>query len=186
MKEIILASASPRRKELMNHLNRPFFIDAPKKEEVIDASLPIDQRIEKLAYDKAYEVWLRHQDSIVIGADTVLEFEGEVLGKPHTEENAIKMLKRLENKTHTVITSVCMMDKDKTIIFTSKNEVSFNPMSNEEIIHYVKTGEPLDKAGAYTIQDKGAIYIKEIKGDFYAIMGLPIAKVYQVLNKEFA
>lgn len=182
MKQIILASGSPRRKELMKHLNLTYQIDIPQSEEVIDNSLPLKKRIEKLAYDKAHEIYLKNKDAIVIGADTVLEFEGDVLGKPHTKENAFKMLKRLQNKTHSVLTSVCIMSKDKTITFTSTSEVTFHPMSDDEITYYVNTLEPLDKAGAYTIQDKGAIYIKSIKGDFYAVMGLPISKVYQVLK----
>lgn len=185
MKQIILASGSPRRKELMKHLNLTYQIDIPQSEEVIDNSLPLKKRIEKLAYDKAHEIYLKNKDAIVIGADTVLEFEGDVLGKPHTKENAFKMLKRLQNKTHSVLTSVCIMSKDKTITFTSTSEVTFHPMSDDEITYYVDTLEPLDKAGAYTIQDKGAIYIKSIKGDFYAVMGLPISKVYQVLKNEF-
>lgn len=185
MKEIILASGSLRRHELMHHLQLPFKIKIPQNEEVLDLELDVIKRIEKLAYDKAKEIFQENPEALVIGADTVLSFEDEILGKPHTKENAFRMLKRLQNKTHTVITSVCILTKEKEKCFSSLTDVTFYSMSDEEIIAYIETEEPLDKAGAYTIQDKGAIYIKEIKGDFFTVVGLPISKLYQILKEEF-
>lgn len=186
MFKLILASSSPRRIELLKHLNLPFTHIAPLQEEVIDESLSIEDRIKALAYDKAYEIFLNDQDKVVLGADTVIVFEDEILGKPHTEEQAAKMLKRLQGKTHQVLTAVSIISKNKTINFTSKTSVTFHKMSDQEIKSYVDTKEPLDKAGAYTIQEKGAIFIKKIDGDFYTVMGLPIAKVYQVLKDTFS
>ncbi len=185
MKQLILASASPRRKALMAHFEYPFESITPIKDEVLDDTLSIPKQIQKLSYDKAFEIFEKYPDAIVIGADTAISFEHEVLGKPHTKENAIKMLKRLQGNTHTVITAVSIISKEKEHSFISQTSVTFYEMNDEEIENYVNTKEPLDKAGAYTIQEKGARFIKEIQGDYYTVMGLPVSKLYQVLKEDF-
>lgn len=185
MKKLILASASPRRFELMSLLNYPFEVVIPLNEEVVDETLSLRKQVENLALDKATEVFTSHTDAIVIAADTVIQFESTLMGKPHTEKNAFKMLKKLQGETHEVITAVAILSSTKTIIFSEVTEVTFNPMSDQEIKEYIDTKEPLDKAGAYTIQEKGALFIQGIKGDFYTVMGLPISKVYQILKDDF-
>lgn len=182
MNKLILASASPRRESILKQLGFKFTIDIPLEEEQVQAHLSLVEQVKQLATDKAKEVYNKHPEAVLIGADTVILFENEILGKPHTKENAIQMLKRLQDKTHEVITAVAIISKDKESIFYESTEVKFYPMSDEEISDYVDTKEPLDKAGAYTIQEKGAIYIKEIKGDFYTVMGLPLARVYRELK----
>ena len=185
MKKLILASASPRRFELMSLLNYPFEVVVPLNEEVVDETLSLRKQVESLALDKATEVFASHRDAIVIAADTVIQFESTLMGKPHTEKNAFKMLKKLQGETHEVITAVAILSSTKTKIFSEVTEVTFNPMSDQEIKEYIDTKEPLDKAGAYTIQEKGALFIQGIKGDFYTVMGLPISKVYQILKEDF-
>ena len=183
MKKIVLASQSPRRRELMQYLNVHFETVSPNIEEHMDMNLPIQERIESIAKQKARSVFEKRPDNLVIGCDTVVVFESEVLGKPITEENAIEMLKRLSGKTHVVYTSVAMISSKQKVSFTSKTEVTFYDLDDKEIEDYVKTKEPLDKAGAYTIQGGGAIFVKEITGDFYTVMGLPIAKMYQTIKQ---
>lgn len=185
MKKLILASASPRRFELMSLLNYPYEVVIPLNEEVVDETLSLRKQVESLALDKATEVFASHRDAIVIAADTVIQFESTLMGKPHTEKNAFKMLKKLQGETHEVITAVAILSSTKTKIFSEVTEVTFNPMSDQEIKEYIDTKEPLDKAGAYTIQEKGALFIQGIKGDFYTVMGLPISKVYQILKEDF-
>ena len=166
----------------MQYLNVAFEVVSPVGEEIFDESLSVEQQIEAIALHKAKVVFEKRPDNIVIGSDTIVYYEGQVLGKPKTEERAIEMLKSLSGKTHEVITSVAIVSSNQEIVFTSKTDVEFYDLSEEEINAYVKTKEPLDKAGAYTIQAGGSVFVKEIKGDFYTVMGLPIAKIYQTLK----
>ena len=182
IKNIILASQSPRRRELMLLLNMPFSSENPQIEEVIDPSLPLTKAIEKIAIDKALDVFNRHPQSIVIGSDTVVVCDDLVLGKPVDENDAIRMLNLLSGKTHKVITGVCMMSDHEKVVFHSVAKVTFYPLDEALIKSYVASSLPLDKAGAYGIQDKGALFIKAIDGDYYTIMGLPIAEVHRRLK----
>jgi len=182
IKNIILASQSPRRRELMLLLNMPFSSENPQIEELIDLNLPLTQAIEKIAIDKATDVFSRHPQSIVIGSDTVVVCDDLILGKPSDDRDAIKMLKLLSGKTHKVITAVCMMSDTEKVVFHSIANVTFYPLEDALIKSYVATSLPLDKAGAYGIQDKGALFIKSIEGDYYTIMGLPIAEVHRRLK----
>lgn len=183
MKPIILASGSPRRKELLESLDIPFLIDVVETTECIDTNLPLPQAIEQVAYQKAKAVQPKHPDSIILAADTIVCLDGEILGKPHTNENARIMLKKLSGKTHQVITGVAILEKDHVDCFHSVSEVSFYPLRDDEIENYIKTKEPLDKAGAYGIQGKGAIFVAKINGDYYNIVGLPVAEVYRHLKR---
>ena len=181
---LILASGSPRRKQILEYLNIPFDVVVSNAEEHIDSNKPLEKEIEKLSYLKAEEVFKRHKDAVVIGSDTIVTINNKVLGKPKNEDEAKQMLQLLQNNKHTVITAVTIMSKDKTITFHNNSDVYFNPISEKEIDEYIKTKEPMDKAGAYAIQGIGAKFIKKIDGDFYSIMGLPLNEVYLKL-KEF-
>lgn len=174
---IILASNSPRRKELLAQVGICFEAEAADIEEVIRTDLPIGEAIEQSAYAKAACVAKRHPEDVVIGADTIVYLDGEVLGKPHTAKSAKEMLWRLSGKQHQVITGVAILSSKKEECFHIVSDVTFFELSEEEIDAYIQTKEPLDKAGAYGIQGKGAIFVAKIVGDYYNIVGLPIAEV---------
>lgn len=179
---LVLASGSPRRKELLSLLDIPFEVIVSDFEESIDSSKPLDKEIERLSFGKAKAVFDLNNDAVVIGSDTIVTIDNKVLGKPKTEEKAIEMLKEIQGREHTVITGVTIMSKDKIVTFHTASEVYFNKMSEEEIIAYAKTKEPLDKAGAYAIQGIGSKFINKIDGDYYSIMGLPVSELYTELK----
>lgn len=181
MKRIILASESPRRREILANTNLNFTTKAIATEEIIDPALPLGKAIEAIAYQKAKAVFDVYPDELVLGADTVVSIDGQILGKPHTKEKAFEMLKFLSGKTHQVITGVAILGDGIEDVFHCVSDVSFFELSDEEIRTYVDTKEPLDKAGAYGIQGKGAILVEKINGDYYNIVGLPIALVYRKL-----
>jgi len=173
--EFILASQSPRRRELLTLLEIPFICESPDIEEVIDGSLPLTQAIEQLAVQKAQAVAHKHPDALIISADTIVVYQNHILGKPKDDEEAKGMLKLLSGQSHDVITAVCLYHNSKVETFHSVTQVEFYPLSQAVIEAYIQSHQPLDKAGAYGIQDKGALLIKQIKGDYYTVMGLPIA-----------
>lgn len=183
MNKIILASGSPRRKELIETLKIPFSVIVSDIDENIDENANLVDEIEKLSYKKALAVFKDHKDAVVIGADTIVVHNNEVLGKPKTEENAIKMLNKIQGDWHEVITAVSIISVKQSETFSVVSRVHFYPMDDEEIKLYVNSKEPLDKAGAYAIQGEGSRYIKEIKGDYYSIMGLPISELYHRIKK---
>ena len=183
MTRIILASKSPRRKELMELLRVPFDIIVSDIEENIDYDNDLVKEIEKLSYQKAEAVFRDHDDALVIGADTIVKIGNDVLGKPHSIEEAKKMLRELSDNTHEVVTGVTIMCGNDVETFSKVASVTFYPLTDEEIDEYIKTNEPLDKAGSYAIQGDGAKFIKEIDGDFYTIVGLPVAELYHRLKK---
>lgn len=185
MKKLILASTSKRRQELLKLIDYPFDVIAPSDDEILDLNASPTEQLLKLAQKKAEEVFDKHPDAIVIGSDTSIIFENDILGKPHSIDHAFEMLKKLQGKKHEVITTVAMISKEKKRIFKKSAFITFYPMSDYEIREYVKTKEPLDKAGSYGIQGKAAIYIENMEGDYYTVMGLPIAAVYQSLKHDF-
>lgn len=180
--KIILASASPRRKELLQKITDDF-ICVPAD---IDESLPCGARIEKapeyLALKKAEHIAKDYDDSIVIGSDTGVFYGGEMLGKPKDRADAKRMLEMLSGKTHSVITGCAIIKGDKKITFSCETKVTFYELSQKEIKDYVATGECEDKAGAYGIQGYGALLIKEINGDYFNVVGLPVAQLYRKLT----
>lgn len=182
MRKIILASTSPRRKELLEQMGIPFEIETSDVEEVLKEDCTIEEAIEHIAYTKAFPVFEKHEDCVVIGADTIVYLNGEVLGKPHNEDQAISMLQSLSGKTHQVITGVAILSKEKKELFSIVSDVTFYDLSEEDIKAYVGSKEPLDKAGAYGIQGKGAFLVAKIVGDYYNIVGLPIAEVTRRLK----
>lgn len=182
MKQIILASASPRRKEIMNLLNIPYEIKIADIDEKINKDNDLIQEIENISYLKALKVFNENKDAVVIGADTIVVINNEVLGKPKSKQEAKQMLQMLQNNFHHVITSVTILSNKKSETFSNISKVIFNNMSNEEIDEYINTNEPMDKAGAYAIQGLGAKFVNSIEGDYYAIMGLPINELYKRLK----
>ena len=182
-KHTILASQSPRRRELLNLMGIPFTTVNPNVDEVINPNLSLENAIEELAYIKALDVLNRHPEANIISADTIVVCENEVMGKPVNEEDAIRMLKQLSGKKHEVITGVCLLSSEKEIRFHTKTFVEFYEYDEEFVKAYVQSKVPLDKAGAYGIQDKGALLVKGIEGDYYTVMGLPIGELYRALKK---
>lgn len=183
MQRIILASASPRRKELLSLLNQPFEIITADIDETMNPDNNLIDEIESLSFKKALAVFKDHKDAVVIGSDTMVALNNQRLGKPKDKADAFRMLKALQGKTHEVVTAVTIISATQSETFSSISRVEFYPMSDDEINEYINTNEPSDKAGAYAIQGLGAKYIRSIKGDYYSIMGLPIAEVYHRIQK---
>lgn len=181
---MILASASPRRKELLSYIADDFRVIPAKGEETIPDGASADEAVSILSRQKAEEIYKTYKNEIIIAADTVVSADGRILGKPRSEQDAFEILSALSGRTHTVYTGVCVIsEKGERSLFTEKTEVTFYPLSEEEIRGYIATGDPMDKAGAYGIQEKGAFLVKGITGDFYNVMGLPIARLKRELDK---
>lgn len=178
---LILASQSPRRKELLEQAGLAYVCDPSRADEQIPSGLAAEDVPEYLAAKKAEEVFLRHPDDVVLGADTLVVFEGQILGKPKSAQEAYEMLSRLSGRVHHVYTGVAILSKEKSVTFTTVTKVEFYPLTEREIRNYIATGEPMDKAGAYGIQGKGFLLVKRIHGDYYTVMGLPIAEVVRHL-----
>lgn len=183
MNKIILASGSPRRRELMQMVGYQFDVVVADIDETIDCNNDLVKEIEKLSFRKANAVFVEHSDNIVIGSDTIVKIDNEVLGKPKSIMDAKLMLHKLSNRTHQVVTAVTILSKDKQETFSCITDVTFYELSDEEIDEYVNSVEPLDKAGAYAIQGRGSEFVKSINGDYYTVVGLPIAEVYHRLKK---
>lgn len=187
--KIILASGSPRRKELLEQMGASFEIKVSQKEEVITSTNP-KEVVKELSMMKAQDIAETVDGpAVIIGADTVVAHEGKILGKPKDKADAIRMVSGLAGDEHYVYTGVCLLIKEedgmtRDITFAEGTRVSVYGMSEKEIVDYVESGEPMDKAGAYAIQGLFAPYIREISGDYYNIVGLPIAGIYQRLKEE--
>lgn len=185
MKKLILASASPRRREILALAGFAFETAVSDKEERQRGDTPWEI-VEHLAADKAADVAERMDGScLILGADTVVVCDGEIMGKPKDREEAGNMLHRLAGRSHQVYTGVALLETGKTRrlhTFHQKTEVYVYPMSEEEIEAYIATGDSMDKAGAYGIQGRFGMYIEKIDGDYQNVVGLPIAKVYQEMK----
>lgn len=190
MVKFVLASGSPRRKELLEQLGLEFEISSAHGEECITKTKPSDI-VEELSQQKANEVADRFRERykndtcVIIGADTIVAFSDEIMGKPRDKEDAVRMLIQLADNTHQVYTGVTLVilkDGDrKAVTFHEKTDVHMYPMTEAQIQSYVATGEPMDKAGAYAIQGKCAAYIKGINGEYNNVVGLPVARLMQEL-----
>ena len=167
----------------MELLHIPFEVIVSDIDEQIDYTNDLVKEIEKLSFQKAQAVFKDHSDALVIGSDTIVKIGNDVLGKPKNIEDAKTMLKELSDNTHQVVTGVTILYKDKAETFSSVADVTFYPLSDEEIDAYVATNEPMDKAGSYAIQGDAAKFIRSIHGDYYTIVGLPIAELYHRLKK---
>lgn len=189
MKQLILSSSSPRRRELLLQAGLTFEVLVPFCEEKADLLLSPEQYVQELSRIKclagAKVAGTCYVDGVVIGADTIVCHRGCILGKPADEEDAFRMLKSLSGEVHQVYTGVTVFDlqSTQTDTFYEKTEVAFYDLSDHEILSYIRTGEPFDKAGAYGIQGRGACLVKGINGDYCNVVGLPIAHLIRVLYK---
>ena len=177
----ILASASPRRKELLSLFNIPFVIRVADIDETMDPEkLPFDE-VARVSRCKALAV-SREDGDVVIAADTIVVCAGKVLGKPHTPQEAKDMLSLLSGRDHQVMTGCTVLRGDRCETFTEVTDLHFRPLSQGEIDAYVASGEPMDKAGAYGIQGGAALFCQRLEGDYYNVMGLPVCRLGQVLR----
>lgn len=183
MKHIILASASPRRKEILELADLKFDIMPSNAQEITTKTAP-NEVVMELALIKAKDIYEKSEkQSMIVGADTVVAYQGQILGKPTDEADAKRMLTMLSGQTHEVYTGVCVIEDEKIKTFYEETKVTFYEISDEQIDRYIKTGEPMDKAGSYGIQGKAAVFIKGIEGDYYNVVGFPIARFLQEITK---
>ena len=185
--KIILASKSPRRKELMAMLNLKYEVIVSDAEEILEEGLKIEEQAKRLSYIKAKTVFDETiGDRIVIGSDTMVIKDGKIYGKPKNEEDAFRILKELNGSKHQVITGLAILversGKYQEYLDYDITEVYFKNMTDEEIKNWIATGEAIDKAGAYAVQGKFSVFIEKINGNYWSVMGLPIHKVYDILK----
>lgn len=182
-KRFIVASASPRRKQLLETAGFEFEVIASQCDETLESEIGARQAVLTLSKRKAESVFEKNKDAVVLGCDTVVALENKILGKPKNDEEAFQMLRFLSGKVHTVYSGVCIVENGKEKSFVGSAEVEFFELSDEFIRSYVKSGEPKDKAGAYGIQGLGAALVKKINGDYFSIVGLPLAQSVRELEK---
>ena len=179
---LILASGSPRRRELLSLTGLPYVVDAPEVDE--SCALPPEEAVQEISRRKGLAGAAAHPGCVVLSADTLVAVDGKALGKPHSEEEAFQMLSLLSGRWHQVYTGVCAVDAQgmvhQRVVGT---QVHFCPMTEEEIRRYIATGEPMDKAGAYGIQGSFAAHIRGIDGSYTNVMGLPVGRLYQELKR---
>ncbi|TVR16761.1 MAG: septum formation protein Maf [Balneolaceae bacterium] len=190
--KVVLASSSPRRAKLLKQINISFEVDPSDVDENSNNLSDPVALVEYLAMLKGRDVAARHKDSFIIAADTIVCLHNEILGKPEDEEHAFKTLKMLNNYTHQVFTGVflCTVDQSgnisREISFTERTNVTFGALTDSEINHYILTKSPMDKAGAYGIQDDlGSLFVKRIDGDYYNVVGFPLHAFYQQVKTSF-
>ncbi len=174
---VVLASQSPRRKELLAVIFEKFDVVPAKGEEIIDKNVPVFLVPRNLAYNKCREVSQIHSDSLVIGCDTAVIFDNEIMGKPKDKEDAFRMLKQLSGNTHQVISGTAIYYKGQYYSFSCTTDVTFRKLSDGDINDYILTGEPFDKAGAYGIQGEGSLLVEKINGDYFNVVGLPVSEL---------
>jgi len=172
--DVILASASPRRQELLRYIVPDFKVIPADVDESIPENIDVSDVAQYLACKKAEHIGKIYPDSLVIGSDTVVVVGDEILGKPSDEKEAYDMLSKLSGKVHRVITGVCLVQGDRKESFSQETKVRFYELDESEILGYIKTGDPMDKAGAYGIQGEGCVLVEGIEGDFFTVMGLPL------------
>ena len=177
---LILASGSPRRKELLGLFGVPFTVCPADIDETMDPAWSAFDEVARLSREKALAV-PREKDDLVIAADTIVVCEGKVLGKPHSTEEAREMLTLLSGRDHQVMTGCTILYGDRAETFTEVTSLHFRPLSEKEIQKYVQSGEPMDKAGAYGIQGGAALFCEKLEGDYYNVMGLPVCRLYETL-----
>lgn len=181
---IVLASASPRRQELLRTAGIDFVVQPSHIPEVpLQAEAP-RAFAERMAREKAQEILRRDRESVILSADTVVAVRGEILGKPNDPGDAARMLGLLSGRNHEVITAVCLASQEFEDVRSELTEVHFNPMTDQEISDYVASGEPMDKAGAYAIQGGASRWISRIEGDYYNVVGLPVDLVWRMLRER--
>ena len=179
---LILASASPRRKELLSLFHIPFTVSVADIDETMDPALPPEEEVARVSRLKALAI-PREEDDTVIAADTIVVCGGRVLGKPRTVEEAAGMLTLLSGRDHQVMTGCTVLTPNGCETFTEITDLRFRPLTPDEIRRYIATGEPMDKAGAYGIQGGAALFCQQMRGDYYNVMGLPVCRLYMTLQK---
>ena len=177
---LILASQSPRRRELLGLFRRPFTVQVADIDETMDDTLPPYDEVARVSRAKA-EAIAREKDDIVVAADTIVVCAGQTLGKPRTEAEAAQMLRLLSGRDHQVMTGMTVLRGDRAVTCTEVTDIHFRELSDKEIESYIATGEPMDKAGSYGIQGGAALFAERMVGDYYNVMGLPVCRLYQIL-----
>ena len=180
--ELILASQSPRRKELLGLFRLPFTVKVADIDETMDFNKPPYDEVARVSRCKA-EAVARKNDDIVIAADTIVVCEGKVLGKPRDERDAKEMLSLLSGRDHQVMTGMCVIRGETTVTVTEVTDIHFRELSEAEIDAYIATKEPMDKAGSYGIQGGAALFAEKMVGDYYNVMGLPVCRLYKILQQ---
>lgn len=186
--EIILASASPRRRDILNMIGLPFRVEVSGAEETMEEGMTPELFVEQISLRKAAEVAKRQKENaLVIAADTVVVQDGDILTKPKDEADAVRILTRLSGREHRVLTglSVMRLRDGKAVSVCEETHVHFRTLSEEEIRSYVQTGEPMDKAGAYGLQGRACVFAERIEGDFFNVIGLPACRLAKILKEEF-
>ena len=179
---IILASQSPRRRELLERMGISHFDVIPAKgEERAAPNLTPEQLVEELSRQKAAEITVGNPDALIIAADTVVAVDGTVLGKPHDRDDAVRMLQALSGREHTVYSGLTVCWQGRSVTQHEATAVRFRPLTQDDIDHYVSTGEPMDKAGSYGIQGYGCTLVEGISGDYYNVVGLPVCRLGRIL-----
>ena len=181
--QLILASASPRRQELLKLFGIPFIIRVADIDETMDPQASAYDEVARLSREKAMAV-SREPEDTVIAADTIVVCQGKILGKPHSYEEAVSMLQLLSGRDHQVMTGCTVLKGDRAETFTEVTDIHFRELSDKEIRRYVASGEPMDKAGAYGIQGGAALFCEKMVGDYYNVMGLPVCRLGQVLKAQ--
>ena len=177
---LILASQSPRRRELLGLFRRPFVVRVADIDETMDDTLPPFDEVARVSRLKA-EAIHRVPEDIVVAADTIVVCQGKTLGKPHSEAEAAEMLRLLSGRDHQVMTGMTVLRGEKAVTCTEVTDIHFRVLSDKEIANYIATGEPMDKAGSYGIQGGAALFAERMVGDYYNVMGLPVCRLYQIL-----
>ena len=181
---LVLASASPRRQELLRNAGISFEVQATNIPEIPQDGEAPQVCAERLAHAKAEAVARERPDDFVLGADTIVLVDDQILGKPRDEADAARMLGLLSGRTHRVITGVCLIGPQFKVVRSETTSVTMNPLTDEDIRSYVATGEPMDKAGAYAIQGMASRWIPRIDGDYFNVVGLPVSLVWQMLHAQ--
>ncbi len=182
--EIILASESLRRKELMEMMGFHFRVVVSNIDETVDSDLPVHEYVRALARRKAESVATVYPDACVIGCDTVVFLDGRIMGKPHTAKRAAEYLRALQGRTHAVYSGIAVVAEGRCDVRFDRTEVTFAPMSEKEIKWYVSVGNPFDKAGAYGIQGPAGLFVEKIDGNYFNVVGLPVPLLYKMLKEN--
>ncbi len=179
---LILASQSPRRKELLGLFHIPFTVCTSDADETMDPNLPPYDEVARVSRQKA-EAVPHDPEDVVVAADTIVVCNGQVLGKPRDRDHAVRMLRLLSGRDHQVMTGLTVLAKGQTVSCTEVTDIHFRALSDREILRYVDTGEPMDKAGSYAIQGGAALFAEKMHGDYYNVMGLPVCRLGQILGQ---
>lgn len=181
--KLILASSSPRRKEILNQVQIPFTIRKPNLDESQINTIEPNEKVKQLALLKGNSVPIYNKDEVILAADTIVSYKQNIFEKPKDKEDAYQMISKLSGHVHEVFTGVMLRSLGSEKVFVERTKVEFWPLSEEEIDWYISMNDPYDKAGAYGIQSLGAMFVKQIIGDYYNVMGLPISRLVRELQK---